>query len=951
MLATKLYPPAPRGRLVPRSRLLRVIDTLLEPGERLALVSAPAGFGKTTLLSSWTAAVTQGVDHVLGVAWVSLDEADNDLERLMTHVLAALERAGVPVHTGSAGSGALDVAAAAALVTAVVNQLADNSAHTTTVAGGGGGPGASRRWLLVLDDYHVVTAPDVHETLTYLLDHMPEQLRLLMSTRADPPLPLARLRSRGQLTELRAADLRFTHEEAGAFLNQVMGLDLTVRDVEALDDRTEGWAAGLQLAGLSLRGRTATSDVSHFIEAFTGSHRFVVDYLADEVLSRQPATVRDFLLRTSVLDRLTGGLCDAVTGETAGAELLDRLDRANLFVVALDDARTWYRYHHLFADVLRARLSASQPDIVPALHRAASDWYAAHDFLEDAVRHAFAAEDSDRAGRLVETALPQMRRQRRDGLLLQWLRALPEDVVRPNPVLSMSVGWAAMVAGDLDEVDRRLDDAERALAEGANDPAQAAKWIDTEDLRAAPAGIEVYRASLAQARRDPAGTAAHARAALDLAGPDDHFIRGAGAGFLGLAAWAAGDITAALPTFEQSVSALRAAGNHIDALDSTIVLADMWVTAGRPSQARALYERALRTATAHGEPYPRATADLHTGLAELALGRNDLTDAADRLATAATLAEHASITENQHRRPTVMALLRTAQGEYARALDLLDEAADRYRPGFYPDLRPIAATRARVHLAGGDLDAATRWAAQADVHLQDAAAFDREYELLTLVRLQLAEHQTARAHRPEPDGESETAALNGVLDLLERLESAAVAHGRHGSVLEIRMLQALTRHASGDEPTAVSTLAHAVQAAPEPDPYAHLFLAEGPAMVALLETAAAQAPTSSTSASTDALPALARRLLGRDDGARVGAAAVAAPPGAESGSGALPDPLSEREQEVLRLLATELTGPHIARELFISLNTLRTHTKRIFTKLDVTNRSAAVRRGRQLGLL
>jgi DNA-binding CsgD family transcriptional regulator/tetratricopeptide (TPR) repeat protein len=411
-----------------------------------------------------------------------------------------------------------------------------------------------------------------------------------------------------------------------------------------------------------------------------------------------------------------------------------------------------------------------------------------------------------------------------------------------------------------------------------------------------------------------------------------------------------GDITVALPTFEQCVASLRAGGNDVDALDTTIVLADMWLTAGRPSQARALLEEALRTATAHGEPYPRATADLHTGLGELALERNDLTEAEDQLAAAATLAERACITENQHRRPTVMACLRAAQGEYARALNLLDEAADRYRPGFYPDLRPIPATRARIQLAGGDLDAAAEWAAQADVHLEDAAEFAREYELLTLVRLHLARHRTARAHGPGRDGEPGTAALTEVLDLLDRLASAAVASGRQGPVLEIRMLQALAQHASGDVPTAVSTLARAVDAAPEVDPYARLFLAEGPAMVALLEAAAAQ-PRRSTTSSTDALAALARRLLGRDDGAGVGAAAVAGRSGMEPASGVLPDPLSEREREVLRLLATELTGPQIARDLFISLNTFRTHTKRIFTKLDVTNRSAAVRLGRQLGLL
>ncbi|MFL6134711.1 MAG: LuxR C-terminal-related transcriptional regulator [Nocardioidaceae bacterium] len=916
VLATKLYAPAQRERLVPRARLLRAMDTLLEPGQRLALVSAPAGFGKTTLVSVWTSSVSRDAGPAPAVAWVSLDEADNDLGRLMAHLLAALRRSGLPVDTGSMQSGPLDVAAAAALLTAMVNRVAEIAAVVDE-----GHPGASQRWLLVLDDYHVITAPEVHETVSYLLDHLPEQLRLLVSTRSDPPLPLARLRTRAQLTELRAADLRFTSAEAGEFLHQVMGLDLEPGDVEALGNRTEGWAAGLQLAGLSLRGRSRGSDdVSEFIKGFTGSHRFVVDYLTDEVLAQQPEALSQFLLRTSVLDRLTGGLCDAVTGQTGSTEVLDRLDRDNVFVVPLGDDRTWYRYHHLFADVLQARLLASQRDLVPTLHRAASDWYAAHELFEDAVRHAFVGNDFDRAARLIETALSQIRRQRRDGLLLTWLRALPEEVVRRNPVLSIGVGWAELVAGDLDGLERRIEDAEKALADGADDPALAATWTDTEDLRAAPATIEVYRASLAQARGDRDGTAAHARAALHLAGPEDHFIRGAGAGFLGLAAWAAGDIAQALPTFEQSVASLRAAGNHVDALDATIVLADMWVTAGRRSRARALLEQALRTATAAGEPYPRATADLHTGLAELALERNDLAEADEELATAAALAERASITENRHRWPTVMAWLCAARGEYADALHQLDEAADRYRPGFYPDLRPIAAMRARVQLASGDLDSAEAWAAQGNVRLEDAAEYAREFEHLTLARVHLA-------REPSPTD------LEHLLSLLGRLEEAAITGGRHGSVLETRTLQALAQRACGDVSRAVSTLAHAVQLAPEVDSYVRLFLAEGPPMVALLTETSLASETSSTVGLRD----LARRLLGHGGHASV--------------PHAMRDPLSEREQDVLRLLASELTGPQIARELFISLNTLRTHTKRIFTKLDVNTRAAAVRRARDLALI
>ncbi len=364
----------------------------------------------------------------------------------------------------------------------------------------------------------------------------------MMATRADPPFALSRLRSRGQLVEVRGADLRFTPGEAQQFLNEAMRLDLDTADVDALEGRTEGWIAGLQLAALSLRAIPTRLEVVDFIEAFTGSNRFVIDYLADEVLARQPDRVRDFLLRTSVLDRLTGSLCDAVSGRPDGATMLADLERENLFLVPLDSQRSWYRYHHLFADVLRARLLTEDPGLVPRLHRRASDWYAERGLAADAIRHALVAEDFPRAAYLVEEALAEIRRARQDSQLLAWIRALPDSVVRPSPVLNIVAGWAQMMTGDLDGLETRLDDADAALAAGRRDPDIAATWADTEDLRTAAATILVYRASLAQARGDVAATVRHARAALDLAGPEDHFVRGGAGGYLGLAAWASGDV-------------------------------------------------------------------------------------------------------------------------------------------------------------------------------------------------------------------------------------------------------------------------------------------------------------------------------------------------------------------------------------------------------------------------
>ncbi len=535
------------------------------------------------------------------------------------------------------------------------------------------------------------------------------------------------------------------------------------------------------------------------------------------------------------------------------------------------------------------------------------------------MRHALAAGDDDRAAHLMESALPELRRARQDSVLLGWVRSLPESVVRRRPVLAIMSAWSLMLAGDLDGMERRLDDADAALAAGARDPALAATWPDTEDLRTAPATVWVYRAAMAQARGDVPATVRHARVARDLAGPDDHFVRGASAGFLGLAAWAAGDVEEALPTFSQAVRHLHAAGNLTDELDATIVLADMWITAGRPLRARGLYESALRTATGHGEPYPRATPDLHVGLAERDRELDDLAGALAHLETAETLAEHGSITENRHRWFVARAQLHATAGEHTAALPLLDEAEALYRPGFYPDVRPVHAVRARLHLMAGDVDAAERWAREHDVTPTDPPTFLREYELLTLARLLLARRTSG--------------ALAEVSSLLDRLRAAADPT-RAGSLLEIGVLRALARHARGDRREALDELHRALTRTPEPDGHVRLLLDEGAPMLALLRDAAGPAEP-------EPLREWARRLLAPARGAD-------RPP---AGAAALPDPLSDREREVLRLLTGDLTGPEIARHLYVSVNTLRTHTKRIFTKLDVGNRSAAVRRGRELGLL
>jgi LuxR family maltose regulon positive regulatory protein len=918
VLATKLFVPARRPNLVARIRLTQQLNAGLDSGHRLTLISAPAGFGKTTLVSDW-------IDHTnrrqpdTRIAWLSLDDGDNDPTRLLTHMVAALQRSDEGL-----GADALTLLGAAQSVpvettlTALINDLAGTAGQT----------------ILVLDDYHAIVAPAVHDAVTFLLTHLPAQLHLLVASRSDPPLSLARLRARGELTELRASDLRFTPGEADQFLNEVMGLSLAAGDVSALETRTEGWVAGLQLAALSLRNR---DDVSAFIDAFTGSNRFVLDYLLEEVLGQQGEHIRTFLLHTALLDRLTGPLCDALTGRTDGSRMLEHLERANLFVVPLDDRRQWYRYHHLFADALRARMLTEDREKARTLHQAASGWYEQHGLFEDAIGHALAASDYDRAGYLMEMALPDLRRTRQEATLIGWLKALPDDEVRRRPVLSVFYGWMLMVSGDLDAADARLDDAERALAAAAGtaatpgDPATqiagapSATWADTVELRTLPMTIATYRASLAQARGDVAGTTKHARRVLELAGPEDHVARSGGSGFLALAAWADGDVQTALQTFSQAVRSMHAAGYLLDELSSTVVLSEMWLAAGRPSKARRLYQDALKLAYARAEAsggaVPMATADLYVGLAELDREVGNLDSATRHLETATSLGERASLTENQYRWFVAAARAQAAYGDPDGALRLLDQAERLYVRGYFPELRPIAAMKTRLRIALGDLTPALDWARDRGLSATDDASYLREFDHLTLVRLLLAQYRA----------DHQASVIDDAIGLLDRLLESAHASGRDGSVLEIRMLQALAHDIQGHRSLALETLDQALAAAPEPEGFVRLFLDEGTPMTSLLRDA---------QRGDGLLGGHARRLLA------AGATAIDRP--MVSGMAVT---LSERELQVLRLLGSELSGPQIARELFVSHNTVRTHTKHIFTKLDVTSRRAAVLRARERGLI
>ena len=899
LIEIKLYVPKLRRGMVARPRLS---ERLVRGAEsKLTLISAPAGFGKTTLLAEWLAAPpTDG----RSVAWLSLDPSDNQPALFWTYLITALQTAAPGI-----GAGALSLlqgpqpAPTEAVLSTLLNEL---GAMPHDV-------------VLVLNDYHVVDAHDVQDGMAFLLEHLPPRVHLVIATRADPALPLARLRAGGELVEIRASDLRFTPDEAAAYLNDAMGLELTAGDVAALEARTEGWIAALQLAALSIQGR---EDVAGFIAGFAGDDRYIVDYLVEEVLHRQPEHVRAFLLQTSILDRLCGPLCDAVTGRDGGKVRLETLDRANLFLVPLDDRRQWYRYHQLFADVLRARLLDEQPELAPALHRRASDWYEENGDRPEAIRHAMAGGDVARAADLVELAIPATVQHRREATLRRWLEALPDEVLRVRPVLSNAYAGSLLVRGEVEGVDERLRDAERWLDATDEAPAGAGSMVvvDEAAFRRLPGSVAVHRAGRALIIGDVAGTAAHARRALDLVGEDDHLSRGGAAGLLALVSWTSGDLEAASSWYAEGMASLERAGHLSDVIGCALALADIRLAQGRLGEALRVFERGLALATEQGGHVLRGAADMHVGMSAILRERNDLDGARRHLSSSEELGEDNGLPQNRYRSRVALAAIRHAEGDLDGALEILHEAERHYVGDFSPDVRPVAAVKARLWIAQGKLSEAWRWAREHGVTASDELSYVHEFEHATLARLLLASGTRDRGD----DG------IGAATELTERLLAAAEDGGRTGSAIDILVVQALARNARNDPEGALDALARAV-ALGEAEGYVRVFVDEGPPIAALLKMAAKQ-PNA---------PRYLRRLL----------AAVATADGQTPIEQPLIEPLSERELEVLRLLESDLDGPAIARELTVSLATVRTHTRNIYAKLGVNSRRAAVRRAAELGLL
>jgi LuxR family transcriptional regulator, maltose regulon positive regulatory protein len=906
LLSTKLYIPRSRPKLVTRPRLIQQLNEGLHASHTagVTLISAPAGFGKTTLLSEWVNDLGFATDNfrldakeskianqkskiVNQVAWLSLDEGDNDPARFLAYLITALQKIGAKIEDGVLASlQSPQPPPMGPILTSLLNELTaipDN-------------------FILVLDDYHVIDSKSVDKVLTFLLEHQPPQMHLVIATREDPPLPLARLRAHGQLTELRAADLRFTLIESAHFLNQVMSLQLSAENVAALETRTEGWIAGLQLAALSMQGQKDTTD---FIKSFTGSHHFVMDYLVEEVLQQQPESIQTFLLRTSILDRLCGPLCEAVLldASISGQGTLEHLERANLFIIPLDNERRWYRYHHLFADLLRQRLhhsiASSKEDAkrgVSELHIRASQWYEDNDLPLEAFHHAAAANDIERAERIIDGRGIPLHFSGGVVPIIDWLASLPASVKNARPSLWWRHAAMLLINGQTAGVEENLQAAETALAailQGAEPDDQTRNLVGL---------IAMASATLALTRYDVKAMLAQSHRALEYLDPNRLFQRANANWTLGYAYILQGDRALARQAFTESITLGQAAGAMFPLILATIGLGYVQELDNELYQAAETYQRVLQWA---GDKPQQIIGEAHLGLARVLYEWNELESAEQHAGQSLHLArQYESFIDRFVIAQVFLVRLKLAQGDVAGAAAILSEADQSVRQyNFVLRMPEVAAVQVLTLLRQGNLAAAAHAAETHQLPLSQA-------------RVHIAQGNPSAA-----------------LAVLEPFRQQVEAQGWKDEQLKAIVLQAVAFHAHGETDKAVQVLNEALVLA-EPGGFIRLVVDEGLPMAQLLSKAATQG----------IMPSYVAKLLAAFESEKQAQpqATLVQP---------LVEPLSQRELEVLQLIAQGLSNDEIGKRLFLALDTVKGHNRRIYDKLQVQRRTEAVARARELGLL
>jgi LuxR family maltose regulon positive regulatory protein len=836
-------------------------------------------------------------------AWLSVDKEDNDPERFWTYFVAALQT--VQPDLGQRCLDMLETGKAPsikAVLTTLVNEISE----------------AKRDFVLVLDDYHEITSRSVHESLAFLIDHLPPQAHLVLATRVDPPIPLARLRVRGQLNELRAADLRFTTDEAAAFFNDIMELGLTTDNVKALDSLTEGWIASIRMAAISMQG---CENIPTFIADFAGTHRHIMDYLVEEVLGRQEAGVQQFLVQTSVLDRLSAPLCNAVTGWDSGQEILDHLQLANLFVVPLDESRKWFRYHHLFSDLLRDRLQKTQPDLISVLHGRASTWFDHEGLTSEAIQHALAAKDVERAADLIESVAVPLISQGKISAPQGWLEKLPEDVILSRPWLCIGLANVRSARGQLTAVQPLVEAAESLLSRVQTDGTAR----DAKADRRVRNHLTALRIPLVLARGEIDEAIRLCHEALEQLPDDQPTVRCTLALYLGLAHWMKAEMPKAMLYLEEAAVYGQTTGNFFITLVAMGHLADIYIRQGRLRQAAETSRKAVRLGTewGGGEPLP-ATSYAHICLAQILYQWNEIGEAIHYVNRAIELGRQGVQMTIAVIAVPGLAPLTELAGQTTALSDALDELEGVAAASHSAMMsRVSAAWRARLSLARGDMSAALQWAATRESPRNDSdegLEFPLEFEYLTLARLKIARGQ-----------------LHGVPAMLERLRKKAEEEGRIGSVIEILVLLATTLRAQGRTDEAMTTLQRALSLG-EPEGFVRIFVDAGEPMAELLRSALAR----------QVMPDYVSGML-----ASFGTATGRDGSIPFSGPRVKPtiEPVTGREMEVLRLLAAGSSNKQIAEELVLVTGTVKAHLLNIYRKLDVHNRTQAVARARELNLL
>ncbi len=907
LLQTKLFVPTVQPLRVLRQRLVDKLNQGIT--KRLCLISAAAGYGKTTLVTAWAQQSQRRI------AWISLDQGDNEPTRFLAYLMAALQtwQSSPEKKVSAPSSRQLPILNEAGL-TQLVNEITQQSTP----------------FSLILDDYHLITELRIHEAVTFILDNMPPNMNLIIISRQDPPLSLSRLRAREQIIEIRQADLRFTLDEASAFLNTHTSLNLTEADVVALETRTEGWAVGLQLAAIALQSaQTGAHQVEtpRLIQSMTGNNRFILDYLVEEVLTGQPAMIRDFLLQTSVLDRLSGSLCDALlemetwrsTHEApehllsifqtpvAGQQILEYLERLNLFILPLDTVRQWYRYHSLFADLLRQQLGQkSDKQSIANLHQRASQWYEENDAPFQAVEHALAATDYPRAARLIEVhGQRALWEYSHYVTVTHWLNALPDDLVAANPKLAVLHAVGLGLMGQLPAAEKRLQMAEQIMT---TLPADQQKTFSGQ--------IIVARLYMTAFYSQEEHSVEWIEQALAQIPPEDANSRGSIMALLGNAYRLQGKMDLAHQTLTRVIQLCQKAGNVVVAVMAATILQGVERAQGRLGQALAHCRQAQEIATQTLSNEPSLMGTTLMALAEIQYQRNELDEALDSLTRGIQLTLQSNSIINQHARTghITLARIRQAQGDTQAAEQALIQAQS---PDIAPQMMALFATqRARLDLARGNIAAAGQWADNVILTPERFTAHFFDDEMSTLARVRIAQRKSEVA-----------------LDLLAKAKATAEADGRLGDVLEITILQALAFQVTGATPAALDALAAALIHG-KAEGYGRLFIDEGPSMAALLQQAA----------KAGIVPDYAAQLL-----AAFPAGEKSLAPSIETQP--LPDPLSARELEVLYLVAAGHSNPEIACELVVSVGTVKTHTSHIYDKLNVRNRAEAVKRAIELRLV